>query len=320
MMELTTLWSLDRTIDPETGCSPIADAIAAHWDHDPGSVRFFRSSANFIYRLERDCRPAFLRIAAGSERTRPHIEGEIELLAWLTAEGIPVVQAIPARAGKMVVTVATPIGEMHAALFDALPGRLLDLDGMIPEECRTWGASVGRLHAVLSNAPDRFRGRPAGWSDALDRAESGTDHLPGTVRAEAQRLRAVLDTLPQSPETYGPIHIDLELDNLVWNDGTVAILDFDEFGDGWFMLDIAKALTDPFQEGDTADSPRIAAFLDGYRAHHPLDDAMLAHLGDFLALSELRGYMSLVRAIDMDPDDADIEWLRDLIVRLRIWM
>ena len=146
------------------------------------------------------------------------------------------------------------------------------------------------------------------------------DRVPDAVRAQAQRLSALLGTLPRSPDTYGPIHTDLELDNLIWNDGTVSILDFDEFDDGWYLLDIAKALTDLLQGGETVQSPRIAAFIAGYREHFQLDDGMLRHLPEFLALSELRGYMSLVRAIDMEPAEAEVDWLRDLIGRLRAWM
>jgi Ser/Thr protein kinase RdoA (MazF antagonist) len=320
MMHLTTLWALDRHIDPATGCSPLADALAAHWDHDPGSVRFFRTSANSIYRLSRHGRSAFLRIAPGSERSRHHIERELDLLAWLTARGVPVVQPVPARNGDLVVTGDSPLGPLHAVLFDALDGRQMDIDTLTKDDAWTWGATVGRLHAALAGAPDRFRGRPAGWQAALDGVRIGPYPVPPAVGVEARRLRAVLDILPQTSETYGPIHTDLELDNLTWDDGTVAILDFDEFGDGWYLLDIAKALTDLLDGGETADSPRIATFVDGYREHHPLDDVILQHLPDFLALSKFRGYISLVHAVDMESEDAEVNWLRDLIVRLRHWM
>ena len=52
MMRLSTMWAVDRTIDAD-GRSPIADEILAAWGHDPGTARFFRSSANFIYTFDR---------------------------------------------------------------------------------------------------------------------------------------------------------------------------------------------------------------------------------------------------------------------------
>ena len=130
----------------------------------------------------------------------------------------------------------------------------------------------------------------------------------------------MLRGLPTTADVYGLLHTDLELDNLVWNDGGVAILDFDEFGMGWHMLDIAKALTDLLREGEDVDSPRVAAFIRGYRQRHALDDGMLGLLPEFLALSDYRTYVSLARAIDIDPEDAEVDWMRRLILRLRCWM
>jgi len=123
MMKPSTLWALDRTIDDATGHNPIADALVASWDHHPGSVRFFRTSANSIYRLSRHGRTAFLRIAPDTERSRHHIARELDLLAWLTAQGIPVAEPIAARNGDLVVTASSPLGSLHAVLFNALDGR-----------------------------------------------------------------------------------------------------------------------------------------------------------------------------------------------------
>lgn len=320
MMRLTTLWSLDRTVDAATGISPLASSLAAHWDYDPESIRLFRSSANCIHRLSREGRPAWLRIAADSERTADGIRAELDLLAWLHQAGISVVRPIPSRSGDLVVTAESAIGPLHAVLFDHLDGEMRDLDMLSLTDMEQWGAAVGRLHATFASAPDRFRARQAGWETALDAVESGAMAVPGPVRREADRLRSMLRGLPTTPDVYGLIHTDLELDNLTWNEGGIAILDFDEFGSGWSMLDIAKALTDLMREGEDADSPRIAAFIRGYRREHELTGDMLGLLPDFLALSDFRTYMSLAQAIDLELEDAEVYWMPTLIARLRGWM
>lgn len=320
MMLFTTFWSLDRTVDPVTGHSPVADQIAAAWNPDPGSVRFFRTSANFIYRLNYNGSPAFLRIAAASERTTERIQQEIDLLAWLTAQGIAVVQPLPASTGKWIVTTETSIGAFQAVLFDALPGSHRDLELLDHEGFANWGAGVGRLHSTLTNAPSRLRGRKAGWETALDGIENGSLVVAPAVAREARRLQAVLASVPRTPERFGLIHSDLELDNLMWQGDQVAMLDFDEFGEGWYLLDIAKALTDLLEEDPSAASARTGAFVEGYRRHHALSDADLALLPEFLALSELQSYCSLARAIDLTPEEAEVDWMQNLIVRLRAWM
>src|SRR3954454_171690 len=95
-MKLSTIWRVDSTIDGD-GSSPLAREFAARWQYDPGTVRFFRSSANFVYRVRQDGAPCFLRFTPNSERERAAIETEIELLRWLNEAGLPVVRPIRSR-------------------------------------------------------------------------------------------------------------------------------------------------------------------------------------------------------------------------------
>src|SRR5258708_27781920 len=79
MMKLSTIRTVDGTVDTYGG-SQIAEQILTSWDHDQGSIRFFRSSANFVYRFRQGGKQCFLRFADTSERTRDTIEAEIDIL------------------------------------------------------------------------------------------------------------------------------------------------------------------------------------------------------------------------------------------------
>ena len=320
MMKLSTLWSLDRTVDPVTGRNPVVEHIAAAWDHDPGTVRFFRSSANSVYTVERAGQRAYLRLSPGSERPGQAIRAEIDMLQWLHQSGEPVVQALPTPAGELVASSQTDLGTVHAVLFDALPGAMRSLESLTPDDMRQWGVTVGRLHAAMQRVPSGFGERPTPWQFRLDDRATWHGSLPDVVRHECHRLQNLLAGLPATPATVGLIHGDLELDNLTWTSDEVCVLDFDGYGRGWYLLDIAKALSDPLKDGDTSSSPRISAFIDGYRPEHPLDADLLRYLPDFLALSTLHDYMSLVRAVDLDPSNAGATWLRELIEHLQRWM
>jgi Ser/Thr protein kinase RdoA (MazF antagonist) len=319
-MRFSTLWSLDVTVDPATGRSPVADDIAAAWDHDPGSVQFFRSSANFTYRLQRGGTPAWLRIAAASERSRAAIASEIDLLAWLTGAGQPVVRPVPTRDGRMIATHHTAIGVVHTVLFDNLDGVERELENLSLADMGTWGAAAARLHDALARAPASSHPRETVWRAGFDRVADGTVPVPDLVREECRRLQGVLAAVPRTSDTYGLLHTDLELDNLRWRGEQIAFLDFDEAGEGWYLYDIAKALSDLLQSGETAASPRIAAFLAGYREVRLLPDDMITLLPEFFALSEFRSYMYLARAIDLDEAETGADWMRDMIHRLQAWM
>ena len=86
MMKLSTMCKVDCMVGAN-GESPVAEQLLKDWEHDPGSVRFFRSSANFVYVLRTDGRECFLRFAESSERTRETIEAEMDILHWVADKG-----------------------------------------------------------------------------------------------------------------------------------------------------------------------------------------------------------------------------------------
>src|SRR5215213_6565776 len=119
MMPLSVMWSVDRLTDV-TGANPLADRIVDRWPHDPGSARFFRSSANVLYVFRHDGMRRFLRFAPGSERRRNAIDAEIALVRWLAKEGLAVVHPVRSRNERFVETLASDWGTFHAVVFDGL--------------------------------------------------------------------------------------------------------------------------------------------------------------------------------------------------------
>src|SRR6187551_186873 len=140
MMRLSVMWNVDRTIDA-SGSSPVVEQILDRWPHDPGSARFFRSSANFLYVLRYDEKRRFLRFVDSSERRRTSIDAEIALVEWLAQEGLAVVRPVRARDERSVETVATDWGTFHAVVFEALEGTQFELDELDDEGFRAWGAA-----------------------------------------------------------------------------------------------------------------------------------------------------------------------------------
>src|SRR4051794_26011895 len=121
MMRLSTLWKVDSTIDA-AGSSPLAERILVSWPHEAWSVRFFRSSANFLYTFTQESKRYFLRFSDSTERSRAAIEAEIELVNWLAATGLRVAVQVRAGNGQFVTTTETQLGAFHAAVFAELRG------------------------------------------------------------------------------------------------------------------------------------------------------------------------------------------------------
>lgn len=315
-MKLSTMWRVDQTID-DAGSSPIAEQALAPWAHDDGTLEFFRSSANFLYLFEREGTTHFLRFAASSERSRDAVESEIALLRWLGGEGIDVAVPVRSDAGNDVETVETEAGVVHAVVFEAVEG-----DQLAPEELdlprfREWGAAVGRLHAALRTCQAEFAGRRPTLRDRVEQMRGAVPMGFAAMHREADQLVAALDALPAGPDAVELVHLDLELDNLVWGEHGITVLDFDDCARGWHEADIAFALRDLLDEGAGPDDRRVRSFVEGYGSHRPLSEEALARVPLFSRLARMMTAARIAGALDLveSPDQAD--WLNGLIGKLR---
>jgi len=305
---------VDSTVRAD-GSSPVAEQILERWAHDRGSIRFFRSSANFIYRFREQDRGYFLRFADASERSRDTIDVEMMILDALAQAGIVIATPVVSKQGNAVETIDTEWGTFHAVVFSALEGMQYEFDDLTESGFRQWGTALGKLHAAMSNLADK-PARPS-WRDHLGFAQAYLpDDSPG-MRAEWAELNATISELPATQETYGLIHGDFELDNLVWRDDSIEILDFDDCSRLWYTADIAFALRDLFEAGGDTGDPRFQAFVDGYRENHTLDAKSLAALPLFMRYVDLFTYARIARSMDLGADEEYPEWLQRLSRKLQ---
>ncbi len=115
------------------------------------------------------------------------------------------------------------------------------------------------------------------------------DGLEGVevIRAVGARIRR---TLPPTGSDWGLIHADLHRENLiVTNGGTIAVIDFDDCGYGYYMLDIATVLSSVYRQ--VVDDPAAyrafaGRYLDGYQQVRPLPQSF-DRLDDFLIMRDM---------------------------------
>ena len=319
MMKLSTLLAVDGTVDTH-GSSPIAEQILKQWDYEQGSVRFFRSSANFVYRFHKEGKPCFLRFAASSERTRDTIEAEIDILQWVARRGITVTSPLPSRNGNFVETVATDLGTFHAVVFAGLEGTQLEIEDLDDSQFGEWGAALGKLHSVVQSYAGSALSARRTWRDHLELVRAYLPEEKSAVRSEFEQVASSLQMLPVTHDTCGLIHFDFELDNLYWQDQTIGIGDFDDCSHAWYSMDIAFALRDLFREGIDLNNRAFLAFIRGYHTQHGLHAELVSQLPLFLRMAKLLTYARLVRTMDIPPHAGDPAWLHSLRLKFENWL
>ena len=279
----------------------VAARALPHWGlAETASLTLLNISENATYWVDAPDRdePLILRVHRTGYHTLNAVRTE---LAWMKAlqedAGVQTPQAIPAVDGELIKIVATPeLDEERMVVMFAF------IDGVEPDETaliepfRRLGAIAARMHRHARNwrRPAYFErlvwdyasalGERANWGRWQDGL--GLDDEARTILSEMDAvLKLRLERFGCSPDRFGLIHADLRLANLLETDNDTRVIDFDDAGLGWFLYDIATALS--FMEDRDDLDELIDAWVEGYRSEAPLSDEEVAEIPTFLMLRRL---------------------------------
>jgi Ser/Thr protein kinase RdoA (MazF antagonist) len=255
---------------------------------DSASVSLLSESENKVYLVTDPARSEKYVIRVNSGRLTYHAPRSIASeLMWMMAlqqdTDILVPEVLRAKDGSLVQTISGPGFDKprHASIYTFLPGSEPSEEDLV--------AGFGRLgeisarmnqHAKSWTRPPEFSRHTWTPTEILDdqlnwgRWQDGVN-IEGEVKTLLTRVDGVvrerLSRLPTSTDYYGLIHADLRLANLLDDGGSTAIIDFDDCGDGWYLFDLATALSFLEERPDVPDL--IASWLEGYRnvEHIPAD-------------------------------------------------
>jgi len=281
----------------------LADAALVRWGIRALAITPVKMRENAVFRVDAAGGERFaLRIHRCGYHSDAALRSELQWMQALARAGIDVPVVVASRAGALFEVVACeavpearqidlfewiegrPLGAAGEAL-DLEAGRLQQVFGALGELCARvhnqasgWAPPSGFVRHAWDS--DGLTGEQPLWGrfwelPALDSAQRA---LIGEARA---RVRAALQRQPRSADGYSMIHADLTPDNVMLAEGRPRLLDFDDAGFGWHVFELATALYFHIREPYYADAR--AALVAGYRAHRPLEDAVLATLPLFLA-------------------------------------
>ena len=251
---------------------------------------------NAVYRVATGAGEQFiLRVGAADGHSVPEQQAE---LLWLHALGRDTDLAVPipiptARGEPLTLAEAPGVpGPRPCVLFRRVPGQ--------PPTSTVRPATVARLGALtaqLHHHAERFVPPPGfarpswGWDRLFGPSSAlAIAALPArdrTIVAEAAiRVAEGLAALGTGPPVWGLTHADLHVGNLLIDHGRVGVIDFDDCGWGYYLLDFATVLSSlrrVVPDPHTYAALR-AAYLSGYAALHPLPPTLDVQLPTFAVL------------------------------------
>lgn len=219
-------------------------------------VDLLSHSENTVFRITDDASGwrAAMRIHRPNYQTREAIQSELDWMTALSGAGIGTPRAIAGVDGGHLQQLTHPcVGERMVALFAWIDGGPPDESDLEPSMHR-----LGRLSARM-HAHSREWSRPLYFErPAWDCDDTIGEHArwgrwrdaPGLTRTDInalahteQLIRARLDAYGRGPDRFGLIHADLRIANLLVSGARTNIIDFDDCGIGWFLHDMASALS-----------------------------------------------------------------------------
>jgi len=240
------------------------------------------------------------------------IESELHWLTTLRQQTpLLVPEPVVAPDGRWLVELALP-GEQerrYAAMLRWLPGRR-KLGGLAASDSKRFGWALGTLHrAAASFAPppafvrhDYHTEIAVQMGPVLDLYGPpllAPDELHWCEQALAH-ITAHLGQLGRAPDSFGLIHADTNLSNVLYTRDQVALIDFDVCCFGYYLYDVVRSL-DELAAHERSEL-LIKSFYTGYQQQRelpPFDDRRM-RLFRLINSSEVVRWLLTTPAADSD--------------------
>ncbi len=272
-------------------------ALSAYPQLADGELSLICRSENATFLLTVAGQRYALRLHRADYHDKADIVSELLWLDALRDSGIEVPEAVCDGQGERVQTISTPDGSVrHVVIFYWMAGEM-PTTNVDPAAFRALGEVTAGLHQHSRQwqRPEGFRricwdhdsmvgehGHWGRWQDAPRLAAS--DH-PLIFQA-LDKINHRLTAYGQQQQHYGLIHADLRLTNLLHHQGQTRIIDFDDCGFGWYMHDLAAAIS--FCEHHPRAADWIDNWLTGYEKSGHISDQDMAILPDLLMQRRLQ--------------------------------
>lgn len=267
----------------------------------PGNagIDLLSHSENTVFKISdpRTPVPTVMRIHRPNYQTRNAIQTELDWMNALNADGIGTPQAVAGLDGACLQDVTLdPVGKRTVALFKWIDGSFPD-ESNLASSMRRLGRLSARMHVQSKQwqRPAYFErmawdhqgtiGRAAHWGQWEDAPGLQPDHR--SVLQQTEKLLCErLDAFGKTPDRFGLIHADLRVANLLVDGDETHIIDFDDCGLGWFLHDMASALS--FIEHRAERYSLMDAWAAGYCEVGSLSALELAEFPTFLMQRRLQ--------------------------------
>lgn len=262
----------------------------------PLVVTLLKYSENYTWLItDGNGNKTVLRVCRPSYHTKDELRSQLLWIHQLNIDtDIPMADVITTKNGSFF----TYVEQYICIMFSFLNGHTVyNLSGIsLCHAMESIGEIAAKLHLHVQHWQasrtltcftwnfEDFFGSTARWGDWSLLAALSVEQR-GYCRQAIWLIKKKLEKYGKTPDRYGLIHSDLNIYNILIQEDTVYLIDFDDCGYGWYLLDLAMSLL-------TYDAKSIAtvllpAWLRGYKKFHSFSDEDLDMIPTFIVLRKI---------------------------------
>lgn len=281
-----------------------ADALLKYsWDGE-ACAKLIVLSENATYMVknkETGENMGVLRVSRPGYHTLSELESEMSWLRQIN-DYTPLIVANPinGKDGKPIQQVTGDDGNIYfCVICDFLPGSEPDESNpaKMVKDFEMLGETTAYLHrqASIWNGTktidrmewtyDNIIGKTAAWGCWQD-FEGMTPEAEEFLEEACRIIKKRLKRYGRNQNNWGLIHADLRLANILVENDTIKVIDFDDCGMGWYLHDLASSIS--FIEHKEIVPDLINSWLKGYKKVMPFTDTDFEEIDTFILMRRLQ--------------------------------
>lgn len=241
--------------------------------------KLFRTGINHTYFISDGTTRYVVRVYSHNWRTKNEIQEELKLLNLLKDNNLSISFPILDINENLIQNINAPEGLRYIVVFSFAKGQKLRF--MSNETCSVIGSLMAKIHTLTEN----YNINRINYNSKILLNESYSHLKPffsenlsemkflKKIGTEISRRFHKVDILNFQK---GVVHLDIWYDNLSVNDeNEITIFDFDNCGNGFFILDIGYFCKQLFfiESNKEQYESKVKSFLNGYQAIKEISDA-----------------------------------------------
>lgn len=179
-----------------------------------------------------------------------------------------------------------------------------------------WGKATGKMHRITKQysiwkcIPSDSKETITGWEEEINMFHDWCKDKD--VKQKWFEMKDRLVTLPLNRDTFGFIHNDNHVYNILWNKNEITLIDFDVANCHFFINDVAVTLQEllfdvtggmisPVKNYDMLKSI-INNFMNGYEQENHLNDFWLKQINTFISYRRLLLFTVMQEWLNTDKE------------------